>query len=498
MTEIRVGDVLVDRYRVERLLGAGGMGMVLAARHILLDELYAIKIVRPELAHDEEIVRRFLQEAQSCVRLKSPHVAKVTDVHRLPEGEPFMVMEYLTGQDLGELLKKTGRLPILDAVNYVVQACDAIGEAHAIGILHRDLKPANLFLTQDRYGAPLIKVLDFGISKVLDRDDDEELTRTTVAMGTPPYMPPEQFINARHVTARSDIWSLGCVLYRILTNELPFRKDENTSIEEVVKSREPKPPRELRPEIPEALEAVILRCLRKKKDERFATASALADALCEAVGLPLPTSGPAPTPRPKSDPPPPPPPPPPIGRNETSTVPEGGEAVKKPVDSTVKGIHDQTENEAAANTASGSIQVEITTHSGLSTGGGAQREHTEGVTPSPRPKRDLRALVGGVVFLAASGFAIAWFMRPARPDEVLIPIPSAAVLPPTGAPSSSVVPTPPAPSAAPSIATPSPSAVPPATTPRPPPTPPPTGPRPSATVQAQPAHCNPQKEFCPP
>src|SRR5512132_1665322 len=204
------GEVLAGKYRVERILGKGGMGVVVAAMHLQLGQRVAIKSLLEDAT--QETVSRFIREARAAVRLKSEHTARVLDVGDLPDGAPYMVMEYLDGNDLSHLLRSGGALPTADAVLYVLHACEAMAEAHSIGIIHRDLKPANLFLTRGADGAPTIKVLDFGISKLMHEqqgEDEVQLTRTSALLGSPLYMSPEQLRSAREATVQSDIWSLG-------------------------------------------------------------------------------------------------------------------------------------------------------------------------------------------------------------------------------------------------------------------------------------------------
>src|SRR5688572_10796158 len=185
------GTVLVGTYRVERVLGAGGMGMVMAATHLQLGKLVAIKMMLPEALKNPEMMQRFLQEARSACRLRSEHVARVIDVGTLENGLPYMVMEYLDGKDLHGVTHGGGPLPVWHAVEYVLQACEAVAEAHSVGIIHRDLKPANLFVTRHSDGSPLVKVLDFGIAKAVG-DANLQMTRTSTVMGSPVYMSPEQ------------------------------------------------------------------------------------------------------------------------------------------------------------------------------------------------------------------------------------------------------------------------------------------------------------------
>src|SRR5262245_32594102 len=187
------------------------MGVVVEARHIALDERVAIKFLLPDYARAPEASARFLREARAAVKIKSEHVARVSDVGELETGAPYMVMEYLDGRDLAGVLEKTGVLPIPDAVDYIIQGSEAIAEAHTYGIVHRDLKPANLFLTRRPDGTPLVKVLDFGISKVQSEGVDK-LTKTSAMLGSALYMSPEQMQHTRSVDLRTDVYALGISL----------------------------------------------------------------------------------------------------------------------------------------------------------------------------------------------------------------------------------------------------------------------------------------------
>ena len=216
------GDVLAGKYRVERVIGAGGMGVVVQATHLELDERVAMKFLLPHAIENAEAATRFVREARAAVKIKSEHVARVTDVGRLENGAPYIVMEFLQGSDLAAVLQN-GPLSIEDAVDFVLQASDAMAEAHAANIVHRDLKPSNLFMSLRSDGTPLIKVLDFGISKVNVPDtSDAGLTRTTAIMGSPFYMSPEQMRSSKDVDHRTDIWALGVILYELLTGTQPF------------------------------------------------------------------------------------------------------------------------------------------------------------------------------------------------------------------------------------------------------------------------------------
>src|SRR4051812_480796 len=216
MTEVYAGQILGGKYRVDRVLGAGGMGMVVAATHLQLDERIAIKFLLPEALRNPEAVARFGREAKAAVKIRGEHVARVIDVGSFENGAPYMVMEHLDGRDLSSFIHERGAMPMSDAVDAVLQACEALAEAHALGIVHRDLKPANLFLTRRPDGTPSIKVLDFGISKLTAPGADHSMTKTSAVMGSPLYMSPEQMTASRGVDARTDIWALGVVLYELL------------------------------------------------------------------------------------------------------------------------------------------------------------------------------------------------------------------------------------------------------------------------------------------
>jgi serine/threonine-protein kinase len=284
-TPPRMGEILAGKYRIERVLGAGGMGTVVAAMHLDLHELRAVKLMHPESVGDARAVERFLREARAAVRLKSDHVTKVFDVGRLESGAPYIVMEHLVGSDLGQLSKLHGPLPIEDAALYVAQAASAIAEAHAAGIVHRDLKPSNLFLTTAADGSPRIKVLDFGISKMSRMDDGAplDMTRTRELLGSPLYMAPEQMRSMHAADARSDIWGLGVILYKLVTGKLPFFAKGLLEICTVVLEQPIVRPSTLRPDLPPELEAVILHCLAKDPAKRLASAAALAASLAPFV-----------------------------------------------------------------------------------------------------------------------------------------------------------------------------------------------------------------------
>ncbi len=272
------GDILAGKYRVERVLGVGGMGAVVAATHVELLETRAIKFMLPSQFGDAEAVERFLREARASSRLKSEHVAKVFDVGRLETGAPYMVMEYLEGQDLGARIQRRGPLPVPDAALYVLQACEALAEAHAAGIVHRDVKPENLFLTQGPDGGPSIKVLDFGISK-MSNAADLGITSTTAIMGSPYYMSPEQTRSSRDVDHRADIWSLGVILYQLVTGRIPFDGENLAALITTVIFGQFTPASTVKPSLPAGLDRVVSRCLERDLDLRYPSVAELAEDL---------------------------------------------------------------------------------------------------------------------------------------------------------------------------------------------------------------------------
>ncbi|HEY4014065.1 MAG TPA: protein kinase [Polyangiaceae bacterium] len=279
---VTAGDVIADKYIVERLLGVGGIGFVVAARHVQLGGYFALKFLKRRYLRQPNVVERFTREARAACRLQSEYIARVYDVGT-SDGVPFLVMEYLTGRDLAVVLAEGGRLGADDAVEYVIHACVALASAHAHGIIHRDIKPENLFRVEHD-GLSSIKLLDFGISKVGISDGvattsaSARLTGSHV-LGTPFYMSPEQIRATAQADVRSDIWSLGVVLYELLTGNVAFPGDGVTEICAAILEREPAPLLEVRPELEPGLADVLSRCLQKDPAARFRNMAELAIAL---------------------------------------------------------------------------------------------------------------------------------------------------------------------------------------------------------------------------
>lgn len=281
---IGAGDVLLKKYRVERLIGEGGTGIVVSATHVQLEQRVAIKFLRRALESDE-LRTRFEREARAMGKIESEHVVLVLDAGALDDGAPYMVMEYLDGRDLARVLKEDGPLPVEEAVDCMMQVCEALAQAHDAGIVHRDLKPANLFLTRrPEDDAVHVKVVDFGISKILDKkltDDGKphEVTSAFTVLGSPRYMAPEQVRNSKEVDGRADLWSVGAVLFQLVTGEHAFDAETNVQASLAVLTAEPRSLRELAPHAPPGLEVVVRQCLTKDVTKRFQTARELAEAL---------------------------------------------------------------------------------------------------------------------------------------------------------------------------------------------------------------------------
>jgi serine/threonine-protein kinase len=299
-----VGDVVAGRYEIVGTLGSGGMGHVLAAKHVELGSRVAIKVLDPPLVSDDDARQRFSREARAMAALESKHTVRVFDVGSLDNGIPYMVMEQLEGADLSRKLARDGPMSIEDACRWIDEACVAVEEAHGKGLVHRDLKPRNLFLTKDG-----VRVLDFGIARAVGgKLDFATITKAGDMLGTLTYMAPEQIRDSKRVDARADVWSLGACLYRLLTGAMPFRGDTEVDLVHGILKSAPVPIATHRKDVSADLESVIRRCLEKEPEARFATVTELRAALDAARVVKPPQSeqiatAPAPVAAPVPEPP---------------------------------------------------------------------------------------------------------------------------------------------------------------------------------------------------
>ncbi len=281
------GAVIGGRWRVERQLGRGAVGAVYEARDAA-GERVAIKVLLPEWRTQEQVLERFAREARVLMRLTTPHVGRLLDVGNLDEtdGElPFLVLEYLEGMDLVHVVSSLGRVPYKKAFTWCADACKGVGDAHALGVVHRDLKPSNVFLARTPTHKGQVKVIDFGIAAGEPaRNTSTQLTAVESLLGTPAYMSPEQMISSSEVDARSDIWSMGVLLYQLISGRLPFPGETNLEMFAATMTRPPIPLRaHLKERLPEGVEAILYTCLKKDRDERFPSMQALSGALSAAV-----------------------------------------------------------------------------------------------------------------------------------------------------------------------------------------------------------------------
>lgn len=285
---IHTGSVVANRYRIEAIVGRGGMGVVVAARHLELDERVAVKFMSHDALGDPEAVARFDREVRAAARLRSEYVARVFDAGKLTDGSRYMVLEYLEGEDLSARVQREGPLELGLAIRFMLQTCAAVFEAHLLGIVHRDLKPANLRVVLRADGSEIVKVLDFGVMKRLTCDKNDTLTADTqpgTVIGTPFYTSPEQLRGKADVDVRSDIWSLGATLFELLTGKPPFDGKTYPQVIAKVLEAAPQPLRSLRPDLPSSVEGVVMRCLEKVPSARYGNVVEFACALAETVKL---------------------------------------------------------------------------------------------------------------------------------------------------------------------------------------------------------------------
>lgn len=272
------GTVIGRKYRIDEVIAEGGMGIVYKGWHLVLEHPIAIKVVRAEYANHPEAGARFVNEARASAQLHGIHATRVLDLGRIDSGPPLMVLEYLDGFDLRKLLSTRGQLSLGKAMDYILQTCEALAEVHAQGMVHRDLKPENLFITRLPDGTELLKLIDFGISKRLG-SNDRSLTQQGQGFGSPDYMAPEQMSTPDQVDARADIWSIGVVIFELLTNNVPFPGDTVQVKCASVMCKDPTPLRSIRPDLPVRLEQVVIRCLQKAPAERYGSVSELVQDL---------------------------------------------------------------------------------------------------------------------------------------------------------------------------------------------------------------------------
>jgi eukaryotic-like serine/threonine-protein kinase len=290
LAQLAAGTVIDGRYRVDEILGEGAMGVVVAAKHVQLGERVALKFLRySSQGGDDDFRSRFRREAKVSGMLRNEHITRVIDVGIWRDRVPYMVMDYLAGTDLRLVIKREGPLPVARAVDLVVQVCIGISEAHAKGVVHRDLKPSNIFLVPRPDGSDLVKILDFGISKWAAGEADlDDLTKTGTILGSPNYMAPEQLVGNPRVDARADVWSIGAILYRLLSGRAPFESPSFPRlVAEVTSNRLPPALTAMRPEIPRDLEAVVMKCFARNRDQRIQNVAELAGGLLDAVHAPL-------------------------------------------------------------------------------------------------------------------------------------------------------------------------------------------------------------------
>jgi eukaryotic-like serine/threonine-protein kinase len=291
---LQAGDLISGKYRLLRLLGAGGMGSVWAARNELTDRDFAIKFLHPKLADNKEALQRFFLEARACGQIKHPAVVDVYDMGQAEDGSPYLVMELLEGEGFDQRLGRAGCFRPSEAASWIAFVARGLEEAHVRGLVHRDLKPANVFFALDDRGDVIPKILDFGVSKATgtSNEDDLVLTSTGAVLGSPAYMSPEQARGDTDVDSRSDVWSLGVILYESLTGKIPFDAPNYNALMVSIITQPHRPVAEVAPGVPADLSQIVDQALSKDRADRVGTARELADRL-EAVAARITESPPA-------------------------------------------------------------------------------------------------------------------------------------------------------------------------------------------------------------
>ncbi len=279
MTSGKTGQIIDGRYKIIRLLGKGGMGAVYLGQHMVIGKQVAIKFLRADLTDNSDMIERFYREARAAAEIGHRNIIDVTDVGQYAEGEFYLIMEYLEGQNLAEVLARTGPLDLATACGVLEPVLLALGAAHEKGIVHRDLKPENIFLVRASYGDPIIKLIDFGISKFIRETRPSRLTRTGFTLGTPAYMSPEHVRSPKYIDHRSDLFSIGVIFYELLTGSLPFDGDDYYQLLSSILTTDPKPLSASRSDLPEKVNTLIAGLLSKEPEQRPETTTALIEAI---------------------------------------------------------------------------------------------------------------------------------------------------------------------------------------------------------------------------